>query len=197
MGDQQRIHNYMQVSSRSGTLNNIILKDDHAEIHVYNPLGIFQGIVYLDLEDVDSATPLRLNNGYAYLAKKGTYAVHHIVMNHSSNREVVVDHIDGNPCDNRKRNLRVVPARDNASNRNTTPKNNTGVVGIVRRKHPTSSYEYFRATVSDRTTPMKGASSKTKQISKNFNINKYGEILAMELAVKWLQSKKKEFGYLL
>jgi len=118
-------------------------------------------------------------------------------MGHISNRLTVVDHINGNPSDNRRQNLRVVSMKDNANNRNRTQNNNTGVVGIVRRKHPVFNYEYYRATVSDRSTPMGGAKSKTRQISKHFNINKYGEDLAFALAKEWLDAKKAGFGYLL
>ena len=194
--DNQQLstNNYTVVKNARGTTNKVILKEKIVEVIIVK--GSQEFTMIIDSEDYLDIGVVRMSsNGYAYKAIKGNYAVHHIVMNHESNRSIVIDHINGNKLDNRKQNLRIVSAEDNANNR-TNARNNTGIVGISKRVHPIYNYVYYRATVSDRKTPMGGAKSKTKQISKNFNINKLGDVVALNLAIEWIDSKKKEFGYL-
>lgn len=177
--------------------NQVFLNNEYCEIRV-NKTGdsSYIGTVLVDIEDLNKIGTVRISNGgYAYTTKVPSANVAHIVMNHTSNRETVVDHINGNGLDNRKKNLRVVSASDNNTNQNTNKRNNTGVVGIALKSR--GGYLYYRATVSDRKTQMQNhPRNKSKQISKNFNINKLGKSEAFLQAKKWLQEKRKEFGYL-
>jgi len=194
MDNQQLMY---QVKSKRGFYNIVKVFENHTEVECYSSSGTFNGVVKVDKGLEDNVTPMRINTkGYAQLCCRQYLPIQHIVMNHKSSLETVVDHIDGDKLNNTKVNLRIVSAVDNANNRNTHPLNNTGVVGVIYRKHPVWNYEYYRATVSDRITPMKGAISKTKQISKQFNIQRLGKELAFKLACDWLKIKKKEFGYL-
>ena len=130
--------------------------------------------------------------GYAWTDKCN---LAHLVIGHTSNMDTVVDHINGNKLDNREQNLRVLKQCDNANNRNTSA-NNTGVVGIARRKN--GNYEYFRVTVSNRNHPVTSSYTKSacKKYTKQFNINKLGEDEAFKQAKQWLEDKRKEFGYI-
>lgn len=151
--------------------------------------------VLIDIEDISIVGKIRITNQrYAYTCRTPSSNVAHLVMGHTSNMETVVDHINGNSLDNRKSNLRIVTQKENAGNRTKHSRNNTGVVGISYRS--SGKYKYYRATVSDRKTKMKGAKSKTKQISKQFNINKLGKEEAFRQAKEWLFRKRKEFGYI-
>ncbi len=131
-----------------------------------------------------------------YVKIRGKAYLHHIVMGFTftSFEDGVIDHINGNPLDNRKQNLRKLSHSDNSSHRTKNSRSNTGVVGIARRTN--GQYEYFRATVSDRVTVVESkAKSQTKRYSKQFNINKLGEKEAMTQAETWLQQKRTEFSY--
>ena len=196
MDNQQLNTNaYTTIKNRYGTTNHVILRDGFVEIIIVKGLDEFT--MFVDEEDYPLVGLVRLSsNGYAYKAGKGDYAIHNVVMRRNSDKEIVVDHINSDKLDNRKNNLRVVTSKDNANNRNK-PRNNTGIVGISKKEHPIYNYVYYRATFSDRTTPMQGAKSKTKQISKHFNINTLGDEVALQLAIEWLEQKKKEHGYLL
>ena len=194
MDNQQLSSEHHTVLRKGRTVNKVILRENFIEVIINR--GSDEFTMFVDSEDYQNIGVVRVSKtGYAYKAMKGSIAVHHVVMGHESNSLTVVDHINSNKLDNRKENLRIVSSKDNANNRNSA-RNNTGIVGISKRTHPTYNYVYYRATVSDRTTLMNGAKSKTKQISKNFNINSLGEELALSMAIDWLRVKKLEFGYL-
>ena len=60
--------------------------------------------------------------------KYHTLRIHRVILNKHLKGDLVVDHIDGNKLDNRRRNLRVTTQHNNTRNRNTDS-NKTGVVG--------------------------------------------------------------------
>ena len=66
--------------------------------------------------------------------KNRQYKVHRIIMMIHLNRELsmneVVDHINGDPSDNRVENLRVCSTSDNLCNMRLTNRNTTGVKGV-------------------------------------------------------------------
>lgn len=54
----------------------------------------------------------------------------HIIMNIPKGKNVVVDHINGNPLDNRKKNLRICSQSENMCNKSFMSNNRTGFIGI-------------------------------------------------------------------
>ena len=148
--------------------------------------------VIIDTEDLPKLGKCYYKSpGYAWTDRCN---LAHLITGHTSNMDTVIDHINGNKLDNRKQNLRVLSQADNANNRSRNSRCNTDIVGIARRSN--GKYEYFRATVSDRITPVDSkAKSQTKRYSKQFNINKLGEEEALKQAKAWLKAKREEFNY--
>ena len=152
--------------------------------------------VLIDTEDLGLIKKVHVkSNEYAWTDQINLC---HLVMAHTSNMDIIIDHVNGNKLDNRKENLRVLTQHQNSTNKSKS-KNNTGIVGIARRSN--GNYEYFRATCSDLSTTAiekgtyEGHGKATKRYSKQFNINKLGEEEALKQAKKWLDEKRKEFGY--
>ena len=68
------------------------------------------------------------NGGYVYNAKKKKL-LHRLIMN-VEDRWTLVDHINGNPLDNRKCNLRICNQQQNSFNKSKYKNNKTGFKGV-------------------------------------------------------------------
>ena len=91
-----------------------------------------------------------------------------------------IDHIDGNPSNNKIYNLRLVDRTTNNRNKRKHSNNTTGVTGVqfkYKRKKP-----YYECSFYD------GKQRKFKI----FSINKYGHDKAFELACQWREDKMAE-----
>lgn len=171
--------------------NTLILHNGYVEIIIEKP-NVYKHTSFCDIEDLKSlnGTVRVTNAGYAFTSKG---SVAHIVMNHISSYGWVIDHINGNTLDNRKNNLRIVSQSENARNRHSFVRNNTGVVGIAFRQN--GKYQYYRCSVSDSTKIHEKTGNKVRY-SKQFNINKLGREKAFTLAQQWLEEKKAKHGYM-
>lgn len=88
----------------------------------------------------------------------------------------VIDHIDGNPFNNRISNLREIPTADNTRNSKRREDNKTGVNGVFRTKPGYRRGDgCYMAFWNDKTG---------KRVSRAFAIRKYGEEQALKLAVE-------------
>lgn len=100
-----------------------------------------------------------------------------------SNRKNVIDHINRNPLDNRKKNLRLVSCSINATNAKPRQESKTLIRGVYKRKarkgiaHASWICEW---------------SIEGKRFSKSFSITKYGEENAFRLACNLREEKLKE-----
>lgn len=92
----------------------------------------------IDKEDYEKAKNFHWNNETPYLYttttvqknnKKQIIRLHRLILGIEDN-DVFVDHINGNPLDNRKSNLRVVTPQQNAFNHKVRKNNTSGVSGV-------------------------------------------------------------------
>lgn len=122
--------------------NKFLIYTDYAEIILQDAKGHSIGRAIIDKEDIDKVSSYRwfmkkdgrvvanvtkLNIGVSHIR------LHLIIMgvNDFDLTNKLVDHIDKNPLNNRKSNLRIVNAQANISNRNTQKNSVTGVAGVI------------------------------------------------------------------
>lgn len=77
--------------------------------------------------------------GYVYLATQAKLPLHRFICPPKYN--YIVDHINHNPLDNRKSNLRLVTRQQ--SRMNSRSKNSTGYMGVIRNKTATKKQSYY------------------------------------------------------
>lgn len=77
------------------------------------------------------------NDGYlrAYIRGENKFIfLHRLIMN-CNDKNCDIDHINGNPLDNRKSNLRIVTRSQNNMNRKTQSNNTSGISGVCFNNH--------------------------------------------------------------
>ena len=81
-------------------------------------------------DKVKDITWIKSGNGYAYGVIKNQYVKFHRYIMDVNDKEHEVDHIDGNPLNNLKTNLRICYKEENSMNQKISTKNTSGHVGI-------------------------------------------------------------------
>lgn len=119
-------------------------------------------------------------------------AVHRIVwaLHFPISEDKVIDHIDGNPWNNKIENLRAVDMKTNSRNMKKRVTNISGVTG-VHFKRNTSGHTLWTAIWRE---------ENSKNKSKSFAVEKYGYDEAFRLACEFRKNKIEElrargFGY--
>jgi len=125
--------------------NKIIINDDYAEIFFNNNKGNISCSTIIDIEDVDKISHYKWfkkkdDRVVCNIVKEGVgkshIRLHNIIMDFDEYNmfDKMVDHIDKNPLNNRKSNLRIVNAQVNSTNRRMQKNNTSGVTGVVLKK---------------------------------------------------------------
>ena len=109
-------------------------------------------VVYVKGDEV--GRPLFRCNGdpkcISFCFKRKTLYAHNVVWELCTGQTVkgLIDHIDGNPFNNRITNLREVDHAANARNVKISKRNKTGVVGVCLTSSSKGRYTYYEAFVS-------------------------------------------------
>jgi hypothetical protein len=134
------------------------------EIRKNNPL---HKLIKLDKEDrhLLKEHSWTLNNtGYPYaLIRPKHTLIHHLIL--SKKNGFVIDHINRNPLDNRRCNLRYATDSQNAINRKISVKNKSGYRGVYWKKE---SKIWVSAIVKNGKRIFLGSFSNKKKASKAF-----------------------------
>lgn len=111
--------------------NEIVEYEDYAEIILYNNQSEEIARALIDLDDVDKVRDIKWSldgYGYAIGSTPKRQKIHRLIMDCTSNMEV--DHINGNPLDNRKSNLRICNHQQNIMNIGMYKHNKSGHKGV-------------------------------------------------------------------
>jgi hypothetical protein len=138
---QYKRHGYVLERTRFDP-NEIIEYEDYAEIVLYNKDGNEIARTIIDLEYVDIVKEYKwyLASGYVNNNKVGD--LHRLIMNPPEG--MVVDHINRNPLDNRRDNLRICAQSDNCLNKSIQCNNTSGVPGVSWEKTRNKWAAYIR-----------------------------------------------------
>ena len=112
--------------------NEIIKKDDYAEIVLYDVKGNEKCRAIIDLEDVEFCSKYKWccrNRGYVITTIDGKKKLLHRLLLKVEGKNPI-DHINGNPLDNRKSNLRECTVQQNTMNTITCKSNKSGIKGV-------------------------------------------------------------------
>lgn len=108
--------------------NRYEIEGDITKIYSQNNLGIEKGIFIIDTEDLFKVIPYKwsFNDKYKYVKSNvcPEKRLHRFILNAPKGMEV--DHINRDPTDNRKSNLRLVTSSENSLNRAIQSNNKTG-----------------------------------------------------------------------
>lgn len=122
-------------------LNDYKVQGEITTFFLYNQKNKQVGSFLIDTEDLQKVKfhKWRLSHSHAVtgLPAKGTQRdVSHVVMDFMAkdNPGLVVDHINGNPLDNRKLNLRICSQQNNTMNKSFMSNNTSGFIGVSYKK---------------------------------------------------------------
>jgi hypothetical protein len=116
-------------------------KNNTAIFNLYNQKNVKNGEFIIDLEDIEKVKyrKWRMNHNHVVTglpAKGTTRDLSHIILDFKAENftKGVIDHIDGNPLNNRKENLRICTQGENTLNKSFISNNTSGFIGISYNK---------------------------------------------------------------
>lgn len=117
--------------------NEIVIKDNYAEMLLYNKEHAECNRVLIDIDDIELVKDITWalhNSGYACNRKMVngkliTIFLHRLIMQ-CDDSDIEIDHISRNRLDCRKINLRKATRRQNSCNRSITNQNTSGFIGV-------------------------------------------------------------------
>lgn len=121
-------------------LNDYVIKDDIVIFNIYNQKNIKTTEFVIDIDDIEKVKykKWRLSHDHIFTGSGAGNMrdVSHVIMDIPKDKdgEIVIDHIDGNPRNNQKSNLRICTQADNTCNKSFTSNNTSGFIGVSFRR---------------------------------------------------------------
>ena len=144
-------------------------------------------IFYFDLDDYDKIKNYcwyKNSQGYieAYNPNGGTFWIHRVILLPPPGK--IVDHIDGNPLNNIKRNLRICTYEENSCNRGANKNNSLGIKGVYEYQPGkfkgvvTKNYkEYYKHCFNTPEEANEWVIMKRKELHKDFAVDNRDSII--------------------
>lgn len=176
-------------SAYKEVINEYIKKDGFLELHIINTNGVevYTKIDYDDYEKIKQYKwTLSIHNSDIRVigcsAELGRISLTHFLVPLSDSTNVI-DHINRDPLDNRKENLREVSRSINSTNAKPRVGNSSGIRGVYfREARPGIAKASWICEWSD----------EGKRHSKSFSVEKYGYEEAFRLASSFRNKKLQE-----
>lgn len=113
-------------------LNDFRIEDEIVYIYTVRSNGDCSGFCIIDKEDLDRVITRkwRLWHGRFFTGVKKPISLHDFILKGQRKEGQVIDHINGNPADNRKKNLRITTQNKNVINQSLKSSNTSGFAGI-------------------------------------------------------------------
>lgn len=110
----------------SNSKNKFIVHEDYVEVYDSN-----NQMFVIDLNDLALAQQYTWRvNSKGYAESRGSIMLHRLILNAEPNQQV--DHIDRNPANNRRSNLRLCTLQQNLFNRDKLKTNTSGYKGVLK-----------------------------------------------------------------
>lgn len=178
-----------EIKYRETVFNEYIFKQDCVLLHIVNTSNE-EAFGKIDLDDYERVKKykwtlsiheqdIRIISNSRELNR---IYLHQYILN-NTDKKLVIDHINRNPLDNRKINLRITSHSVNSINAKPRKENKSGIRGVYRRDE--------RPGIAKAAWICEWSIDK-KRYTKSFSIEKYGEDEAFRLAETLRQEKIKE-----
>ena len=113
--------------------NDMVVYSTHAEVILCDKYGNEKARALIDLGDIEKVGKYRwYATEKGYVKSQNNLRLHRLVMN--ATEDYLVDHINRNPLDNRKSNLRMCTQAENSRNVGVSQANSTGFKGVYFEK---------------------------------------------------------------
>jgi len=105
------------------------------KIDIYNNFGIKITETIMDVEDIEKCRPYKwYMSQQGYIRTGYGLRLTNIILGVKTNRTTIIDHINGNPLDNRKQNLQVITQQQNQIKKKMQKNNTSGYKGTYWNK---------------------------------------------------------------
>lgn len=139
-----QLHKYGKVLDNNPRTNNDLndyeIKNNLVYFNLYNQKNEKIGQFFIDIEDIEKVKyhKWRVSHGHIVTgqpAKKQQKDLSWIILGIDSiENGMIVDHVDGNPSNNTRENLRYCSQSENTLNKNFTSNNTSGFIGVSFQK---------------------------------------------------------------
>jgi len=135
------------IQRTNNDLNDYIIKNDMAIFNLYNQKNIKNGEFFIDIDDIKKVkykkwriSHKHVVTGLPYHMKnknKKCRDLSHVILDIDTNEDanIIVDHIDGNPFNNCKSNLRICTQAQNTLNKSFISNNTSNFIGVYYDKN--------------------------------------------------------------